>query len=147
MVDKDKFPNPIHGALKLTAYDQFGRELWEKSDHNQIVIGAYTITAEALAGVEAAKITQVAAGTNGTAPVEGDDRITDPSIVPIQTIEYPRKGVVRFNFTFGYSDAVGKSICEFGLLTADGRLFARKVRAPIDKSKYLSIVGSWEITI
>ncbi len=138
---------PISGVLKLTAYNRHGQKLWEKSDHNQIVVGAYAITAEALAGVEAAKIAKVAAGTNGTAPAETDDQITDPTIVDIQTIEYPRPGVARFNFTFGYYDAAGKAICEFGLLTTDGRLFARKVRTPIDKSKYMSIVGAWEITI
>lgn len=138
---------PISGILTLTAYDRQGHELWNMRQSNQIVSGAYTIAAEALAGMTSAAITKVAAGTNGTAPVEEDNRITDPTIVDIQTIEYPRPGVVRFNFTFSYSDAAGKSICEFGLLTADGRLFARKVRTPIDKSKYMSIVGAWEITI
>lgn len=138
---------PIRGTLRLTAYDRHGCELWQAEDHNQIVAGAYAIIAGALAGASNAIISKVAAGTNGTPPVEGDTRITNPTIVNIQSIEYPRPGVVRFHFTFGYYDAVGKSVCEFGLLSADGHLFARKVRTPIDKSKYLSIVGVWEITI
>lgn len=137
----------IHGLLHLAAYDRQGRELWQLKEHNQIVAGAYALVAEALAGAVNAKISKVAAGTNSTPPVEGDTRITNATVVDIQTAEYPRPGVVRFNFTFGYYDAVGKSVCEFGLLSADGRLFARKVRTPIDKSKYMSIVGMWEITI
>lgn len=138
---------PIRGTLHLTAYDHRGYELWRAEDHNQIVAGAYPIVAQAIGGAANAKISKVAAGTSGNPPVEGDTTISDPTVVNIQSVEYPRPGVVRFNFTFGYYDAVGKSVCEFGLLSADGRLFARKVRTPIDKSKYMSIVGVWEITI
>ena len=110
--------------------------------------GAITpeIAAEALAGLPNAAISKVAAGTNGTAPTENDTSITDPTIVDVQTVEYPAPDTVRFNFTFGYMDAAGKSIAEFGLLTTDGRLFARKVRQPIEKTEYMTIKGSWEIS-
>lgn len=137
---------PIDGVLHLIAYDQQGRELWSMRQSNQIVNGAYEIAAEALAGMPNAAISKVAAGTNGTAPTEGDTSITDPTIVEVQTVEYPAPDTVRFNFTFGYMDGAGKSICEFGLLAADGRLFARKVRQPIDKTEYMTIKGSWEIS-
>lgn len=137
---------PIDGVLHLIAYDQQGRELWSLRQSNQIVNGAYEIAAEALAGLPNAAISKVAAGTNGTEPTESDTSITDPTIVDVQTIEYPAPDTVRFNFTFGYMDAAGKSIAEFGLLTADGRLFARKVRQPIEKTEYMTIKGSWEIS-
>ncbi len=138
---------PIDGVLQLTAYDRQGRELWSMRQHNQIVKGAYEIAAEALAGLPTSVISKVAAGTNGTEPTENDSAITDPTVVDIQTIEYPAQDTVRFNFTFGYMDGVGKSICEFGLLAADGRLFARKVRQqPIEKTEYMTIKGAWEIS-
>lgn len=137
---------PIDGVLHLIAYDQQGRELWSLRQSNQIVNGAYEIAAEALAGLPNAAISKVAAGTNGTEPTESDTSITDPTIVDVQTVEYPAPDTVRFNFTFGYMDAAGKSIAEFGLLAADGRLFARKVRQPIEKTEYMTIKGSWEIT-
>lgn len=80
---------PIDGVLHLIAYDQQGRELWSMRQSNQIVNGAYEIAAEALAGMPNAAISKVAAGTNGTAPTEGDTSITDPTIVEVQTVEYP----------------------------------------------------------
>lgn len=96
---------PIDGVLHLIAYDQQGRELWSLQQSNQIVNGAYEIAAEALAGLPNAAISKVAAGTNGTAPTENDTSITDPTIVDVQTVEYPAPDTVRFNFTFGYMDA------------------------------------------
>ena len=135
------------GKLRLTAYDRQGRELWCIEQSNLIVTGAYQITAEALAGLASAKISKVAAGTNGTVPVAEDTSITSSTVINVQSVEYPQPGTVRFNFTFGYYDAVGVSIREFGLLSDNGRLFARKVREPIEKTKYMSIVGAWEITI
>lgn len=81
---------PIDGVLHLIAYDQQGRELWSLQQSNQIVNGAYEIAAEALAGLPNAAISKVAAGTNGTAPTENDTSITDPTIVDVQTVEYPR---------------------------------------------------------
>lgn len=146
MIHKDKM-RIMRGILHLTAYDRQGHELWQMEQTNQIVAGAYIIAAEALSGAENAKISKVAAGTSNTPPVASDTKITSPTVVDIQTVEYPRPGVVRFNFTFGYNTAVGVSICEFGLLSTDGRLFARKVRTPIEKSKYISISGTWDITI
>ena len=80
---------PIDGVLHLIAYDQQGRELWSLQQSNQIVNGAYEIAAEALAGLPNAAISKVAAGTNGTAPTENDTSITDPTIVDVQTVEYP----------------------------------------------------------
>ena len=101
---------PIDGVLHLIAYDQQGRELWSMRQSNQIVNGAYEIAAEALAGMPNAAISKVAAGTNGTAPTEGDTSITDPTIVEVQTVEYPAPDTVRFNFTFGYMDGAATSI-------------------------------------
>ncbi len=133
------------GILTLRAYDARGVELWRAAACNRIVATGYAAAAEALAGVAGARIAQVGAGTSGNEPTDNDTQIADAVRVDVQSIEYPTPSTVRFNFTFGYDDAVGMTIREFGLYTADGRLFSRKVREPIEKTQYMSLVGAWDI--
>jgi hypothetical protein len=55
---------------------------------------------------------------------------------------------VRFNFFFGENMANGLAIREFGLITYDHVLFARRVRASgkaIEKDRDLTIEGYWII--
>ena len=89
----------------------------------------------------------MAVGTGSTEPAEGDVAIIDAVSVAVRSVEYPASGTVRFNFSIGYDVAVGMTIREFGLLTADGRLFSRKVREGIEKTEAMSIVGRWDIII
>lgn len=135
------------GILRLRVYDRTGAELWSDVGKNLIVAQGYEIACEMLAGVEAAHIAKIAVGTNGIAPQESDTLITNSAVVEVQSVEYPEPTTVRFNFTIGYEDAVGMQIREFGLMTADGRLFSRKVRASIEKTKYMTIVGAWDINM
>lgn len=134
------------GTLYIRAYDQYGVELWQTTEKNLIVTTGYDAAAQALAGTEGAKITQIAVGTNETAPTINDIQITDPVYLDVKSIEYPKPATARFNFSVGYNDAVGMTIREFGLFTADGRLFSRKVREPIEKTRFMSLVVAWEIT-
>lgn len=145
MRTKDTLNRPT-GKLTLRVYDISGVELWQTTENNLIVDTGYNAAAEALAGVAGAKIAKIAVGTNGTAPTGSDAEITAPIYFDIKSIEYPTPATVRFNFSMGYTDAVGTTICEFGLFTSDGRLFSRKVRAPIEKTRYMSLVVAWEIT-
>lgn len=135
----------VRGMLTLRAYDTAGVELWCDAGNNHIVATGYAAAAEALAGVPGARIARVGAGTSGSEPTDNDTPIADAVFVDIQSVEYPAPGTVRFNFTFGYTDAVGMAIREFGLYTSDGRLFSRKVREPIEKTPYMSLVGTWDI--
>ncbi len=144
MTNKDNMKQPV-GILTLRAYDAQGGELWRSTSRNHIVATGYAAAAEALAGVAGARIAQVGAGTSGNEPTDNDTQIADAVRVDVQSIEYLTPSTVRFNFTFGYDDAVGMTIREFGLYTADGRLFSRKVREPIEKTQYMSLVGAWDI--
>jgi hypothetical protein len=139
--------HPLSGRLRLTAYGADGRELWSDEGSNLIVSTGYLAAAEALKGVGGAAIARVAVGTNGVAAKPSDVRITSPVEVGISSLEASaHKLTVRF--TVGYTEALGVAIREFGLLTADGRLFARKVRSqPIEKVVNISIWGVWEINI
>lgn len=137
----------LHGSLHLSVKDKAGNVITEFVGDNLVVATGYTAAAEALAGVHGAAITQVAVGTSSAEPAETDTEITEAVKVPIQSVEYPSAGMVRFNFTIDYNTAVGMTIREFGLLTTDGRLFSRKVREAIEKTEAMSIVGAWDITI
>lgn len=137
--------NKITGTLYLKAFDRDGVEVWQSEDKNLIVASGYNAAAEALAGVPGAKITVVAVGTNGTEPTPEDTAIKNAVAIPIQSVTYPTPATVQFNFIIGYNDAIGVNIREFGLLTADGRLFSRRVREVLEKSQYLTISGAWEI--
>lgn len=141
----DNIGHLMSGILHLKALRADGTELWRMSDHNLIVAGGYRVAAEALAGVEGARIKFVGVGVNGTDPADTDTALTDAVAVEVQSVEYPENGTVRFNFTIGYDDANGMDIREFGLMTADGRLFSRKVREPIEKTQYMTIAGAWDI--
>jgi hypothetical protein len=103
------------------------------------------VAVEALAGVAGARIQKIAVGSNGVAPQETDTDITSAVVLNIQSVEYPLPATVRFHFNIDYADAIGMPIREFGLLTADGRLFSRKTREAIDKTEHMSIVGAWDI--
>lgn len=136
----------LTGILHLRVLDVAGVEVWADSAKNLIVSGGYNIAARALAGVEGYKLAKIAVGTNATQPVESDSQITDAVVLAVESVEYPRAGTVRFNFTVGYNDAVGMPVREFGLLADNGQLFSRKVRETIDKTQHMTIVGAWEIT-
>lgn len=139
--------NTPTGCLSLTAYDLRGRELWSNRAKNLIVTTGYIAAAQALAGVAGAQIAKIAIGTNGAEPQDTDSSLENVEYIAIQSIEYPQPGQVRFNFTIGYNDVVDMKIREFGLITADGRLFSRKARATIEKTQHMTIVGAWEITM
>ncbi|MDR3133032.1 MAG: hypothetical protein LBU42_03290 [Prevotellaceae bacterium] len=146
MKNTDKIKS-LTGTLHLCAYNARGEALWHTTEHNLIVLSGYQSVVEALAGVEGARIANIAVGTNGEAPVLNDAGITNAVAVPITRVTYPEFATARFHFKIGYNDANGLAIREYGLLTAAGKLFSRKVREPLEKTQYLSIVGMWDIKL
>ncbi len=135
------------GTLHLMAKNENGIVLWRSTSRNMIVSSGYNSVAQALAGVPDQYIKKIAIGTNGMEPQTTDSEITDAVFFDIESVEYPTPETVRFRFTINYTDAVDMLICEFGLICADGRLFARKTREPIEKTKLLTITGMWEINL
>jgi hypothetical protein len=136
------------GILSLSAIDRSGRHLWSETLQNLIVDTGYTALLEALAGVEGAAIDRFAIGTNGTPPNHADTAITNGQTIAIASVEYPEQNRIRFHFTVGYDQGNGTLIREFGLITADGRLFSRRTRAgAIEKSESMALVGTWDIII
>lgn len=114
---------------------------------NLVVNLASTIQANALAGTAGYAVTQMGYGTNPTTPALTDTVLTSPFYKAFDSVTYPAPGQVQFNFSLGINDANNVSISEFGLVTTNGKLFARKVRlAPLLKLSDITLAGSWVIT-
>lgn len=115
---------------------------------NLIVDNSKQIHAKLLGGsVLNQSITQFAVGTNGVAPVGGNTAITTPFAKTVDAISYPAANQVQFNFSLAIGEANGMAILEFGLLTAGGVLYARRVRSvALNKDVDLSLAGTWTIS-
>ncbi len=136
------------GILSISAIDRSGHRLWGETLQNLIVDTGYIALLEALAGVEGAAINRFAIGTNGDGPDPADIRITNGLTIPIGQIEYPEPNRLRFHFALDYDQANGTLIREFGLITADNRLFSRRTRAAaIEKADSMALIGTWDIII
>lgn len=141
----DRLP-PARGIFTLLVW-RHGKLVEEYVDDNLVVDLAKEQMAHLIAGDTTDRfISQIAFGTNGTAPAPGNTAITDPYVKAIGAASYPTDHSVQFAFSLDSGEANGKAIIEFGLLTGAGALFARKVRAgAIYKESDLSLTGTWRI--
>jgi hypothetical protein len=116
-------------------------------DENLIVNTARQAVARLLAGeVEGKSITGIAFGVNGAASSPGDTAITSPYIRGISGVSYPEINRIQFDWELLITEGNGKAISEFGLLTGDGTLFARRARQrPINKEQDIALSGQWTI--
>jgi hypothetical protein len=79
-------------------------------------------------------------------PAPGDTAITDPFVKAVESVEYPAPGQARFNWLVAANEANGMAVMEFGLICADGTLFARYVRKePLNKDSDFLLEGDWTI--
>jgi hypothetical protein len=148
VVSRDMLARPMHGQFRLKVYRK-GKLIETYEDHNLIVDGAKAALALMLAGQGDGKnVTSIAFGTRGDVPVPEDTEITEPFTKAVTSISFPATGQVQFNWNLLTTEANGKAILEFGLLLADGTLFARKTRAePINKDSDIALEGQWLITL
>lgn len=133
------------GILELNVYR--GGELIDGfRDENLIVNGARDMLARLIAGDESGEaVTRIGFGS-GSSPASPDDTsLTGAYVRDLTGHSYPEAGQVRFSFSLATSEANGIAIREFGLITASGQLFSRKVRGVIEKNDDISFQGSWTI--
>lgn len=118
----------------------------EYFDPNLVVNGGRQALAK-MAGENAAdkQVSKIQFGTNGADPVVSDDEITDAFELDLTGTTYPTTTSVAFSFALGIEENNGTDIREFGLVCADGTLFARKVRAAISKTDEIRLEGVWTI--
>jgi len=147
----------LSGILRYTVFKK-GVAVEKFEDNNLIVDGARYQMARLVAGdFKSRNIDRIAVGTNGDVPVVTDTEITAPFIKAVDGFDFeadavegfegfyiPEDGFVQIRWKLLTSEANGKEIREFGLLTADDTLFARRVRdKPILKESDISIDGQW----
>jgi hypothetical protein len=134
------------GFFNMRVYYK-GRLIERYSDHNLIVNGAKDAVVNLLAGASTGKnITRIAFGTNGSLATPNDTVITSPYIKNIANISYPAYGQIQFDWNLLVTEANDKDIFEFGLLCADGTLYARKVRKKaLSKDSDFALEGEWII--
>ena len=121
----------------------------EVQDEDNLVVDlARTALAHLLGGdVAQRSVTQIAFGSNGTAPASGNTLITNAYTKAVDAVTYPAAGQVAFAFSLGSAEANGLAIAEFGLLTAGGQLFARRTRAAaLPKDTDLAFSGAWTLS-
>jgi hypothetical protein len=144
----------LRGVFKMKVYKGEGekRELIETfEDDNLIVDLARTTMAHLIAGdVTNRQMKFISFGTNGTAPTVDDTAITNPYTKNLGVIITPNLNntvnQVTFEWNLTTSEANGLAIMEFGMLTADGKLFCRRTRTtPINKQSDISLEGTWTI--
>ena len=145
---QDKFIHKIIGSLHIQIIDSATHAVIKEFIHRNLIVDAgYAAAAQSLAGVAGAAITYVQAGTSTTSPAPSDTAITGAFQIPIISVEYP-DFAVRFNFQMNANQANGMNIAEWGLITADGRLFSRLVREEIiAKTDAIEILGAWTINL
>lgn len=142
----------ITGTFKLSVFDASGALLSCYEDANLVVDSGKTGLALMLAGNALASsgqkiITNIGFGSNGVAPVNTDTALTGLFSKTVDAMSLATSTILQVDWTLDLTENNGATIREFGLLTDDGTLFARKVRGTdIVKTSDIRLVGSWFIS-
>ena len=133
------------GRFRLDVFRR-GRLVERVDEPNLIVTNAKVILAGLAGGSRTAPgITTLGIGTSLAAPVYGNTTLTQGHYKLLDGVSYPVPGEAMFAFSLGSAEANGTAIGEFGLLSADGLLFARKVRSfdALLKDQTMSFSRTW----
>ena len=141
----------VHGTFEQRIYKMVDGELTlveEYCDPNLVVnLGKGKITRLLANDGVGNYVSSIAVGTSLTTPTVADTVITDSFIKSLTGYLFPSATSVRFEWTLELTEANGKAISEYGLITQDGTLFSRKTRGTINKESDVKIDGSWTITL
>lgn len=143
----DLFRGKPHGELFYEVRRR-GQVIERVREKNLIVDNSKDLHAKLIGGTFLNKnVTQFGVGTNGAAPVGGNAALTGGFLKAFDGITFPANGQVQFAFSLASGEANGMAILEFGLLTANNTLYARRVRASaLNKDTDISLAGNWIIT-
>ena len=138
----------LKGILTIKVFKK-GVLIQEIVENNLIVNGARNQVARLIAGnVTGRSINRIAFGTNGADPEATDTAITNQFARAVKGFSYPAMGQVQIDWDLPVTENNGMAIMEFGLLTTDNTLFARRVRQdPIFKEADISLEGYWVIIL
>lgn len=143
--------NPIRGKFQLKVFNAAGELVEDYLDENLVVTSGKRAMALMLAGDPSITggdkvVATISFGSSQATPDLSDVGITSGFEKALSGYTYPTDNSVQFLFTLELSENNGATIAEFGLLCADGSLFARKVREPISKTNVVRLEGAWTIT-
>lgn len=133
------------GVFTLKVYKK-GELVETFSENNLVVVGGRNAIARLIGGsVSNNSVTKIGFGTN-TAPANVlDTALTNSFVKNVTSVAYPSNGQVDIVWSLEEAEANGKSITEFGLITAGNALFARKVREVIEKTSDIRLEGTWQL--
>lgn len=120
----------------------------EWTGKNLLVNNMKAMLAHLVAGdVTDRPITRIGFGTNGTPALPSNTALTAMYVRSLGAVSYPTSSSVQWAWQLGKSEANGMSIAEFGLLSANNGLYARRARAEaITKTSDMSLSGTWGIS-
>jgi hypothetical protein len=136
----------VTGKLELKIYDN-GQLIESFEEKNLVVYNGSVCMAKLLSGVTTnAYPTKIGIGTNGNDPVVGDTTLVSGFTKALACSSFPFPNKCQFTFSILESEAVGKQVREFALLTANNTMFARRNRVVIEKTNTIRLEGTWTIT-
>jgi hypothetical protein len=140
----------VRGVLSYKVFRHINGEkhLLENFDEENLIVDAARDSMARLVAGETAgfSIAEIGFGVSGAIPALSDTGLTNPFRKSVDGFIYPAMGQVQFNWSLSLIEGNGLAIMEFGLYTANGRLFARRVRtSPINKEADISLEGIWTI--
>jgi hypothetical protein len=142
----------VKGNLQLNVYkhDEDGTKVKIDSfdEENLIVLDGKQIMAYLLAGEPGNHtITKFGVGEGTALPVDDDAGLTNPYIRSLTGYRFLTDTAVQWDVALDVGEAIGKTISEFGLFSADEQLFARKIRRglAIPKDASISFDGAWTV--
>lgn len=156
-----KYTNPPEPEMKITeglpplkgefvldiVCARTGDVLEHYEDKNLVVNNGRQIVMQLLGAATAGKrLAKLGVGTNGTEPVGTNMALTGSYVKNLGAVSYPTISSVRFDWTLGAGEGNGIAIREFGILSFDNTLFARKVREVINKNSDIILNGNWTIS-
>jgi hypothetical protein len=134
------------GKVRVKVYEQDSL-IRDYQNHNLIVDGAKGVMAHLVGGITTGYVvSKIACGTSAAEADPSDDAITGAYTKEVEDVSYPQADQVQFDLHIGSDESNGKTINEFGLLTANNTLFARIVMdEPINKTAQISLDIEWVV--
>lgn len=153
----------VKGVLAFNIKNRSGDVVYSCEGDNLVVNSAKSIMAGILPGNNNKFLTKIAVGSDSNSPtpdsvtiggklttelvlgnnLHGGDFTSFMKTLDTNVSDEP--GTVTFTWSLDYGEANGLHISEFGLLSQDQHLFARKTRGVIAKQSDLMFEGTWKI--
>jgi hypothetical protein len=145
-IEKMRANKEMRGEFSLVIRDKNGKIIETYVDKNLIVDKARFNMARLIsASGNSVFIDKIGFGIGTGVADVADLVLTGSTEFEMDSVTYPDNNSVAFHWSLGLSDMNGVAITEFGLISNNGDLFARKVRNPINKENDFTINGTWKI--